>query len=942
MAIFTNEIRTILTAKDGGAASTLGKFEKQTEATADAWDKLASRVGISGETLKKGLSSLGTAALGAGLVSTLKGAADAYVEAATGANMLAQATNASVEDASRFNAVAQNMGLGMNDLVEIFSDFQQAAAASSSELAGMGVEMKKTSTGQTDWIATATSFLTKVQSISDATERNRLLFKFFGEEGAKQLMGLVNSGQSVAEALKAISDQKIISDADVRAAQEYTRNMDQLQAAVGGLGEELGRTVVPAVSGFTKLLTPLVSNLAKVPDEMYLAAAAALAFQKAMGTTAVAAGFSAVASSLTALPALFGGMATTMNTAGKAAKTLATGMKGLAVTSAPLVVLTAFVGLSMDLAAAGDRIRGFVTDLDQASKSLEEQAKALGETEGFWEKLFASVEGGAAKQRRHMAEITKGLQDNARATLASADATDAQRQAAQDLLNVIGEGDDKQRALNLSTDAGAKAQEAYAEALDATAANAKKAEDANKALNDLIAGGAYTQQQYADAVVAAANAQETNATNTRAAKDAVDGYLASTKNAFETTLSLIDSIDARKDAWDAYQESLKGVSQAEKDAGEAASSRADAARSQADAVKRARDAVGEARKADDKKSTEASRAALRRAQEGLADAQADQAKGQRERSADAVEAQEKQTKAVKDTNEAVVDSAKRYAEAAVKAAEGQARMEGGTLDVRDAHDLYIESLKKAKKESDTTTQRTEIQKLITKLEEAQKTAGEGIKIGEIRFKEGTTKKQIDQMNKSLKAAMKSGNFDAANSLRAQLKDLEATGPGGIPNIAVPLVGPDGKPITEPITATITPTVSPESATKTNEDLLKLTGDREAKINATVHNQQNTINVLDGLAGDREMTITVHYKLAEGETVPPGVSDSRRATSSAATLLAGPSVGALTATQPIPSAAGGPSAGATFNATVVNNYPAPERASDSVAASLRVARYAVGL
>jgi hypothetical protein len=32
----------------------------------------------------------------------------------------------------------------------------------------------------------------------------------------------------------------------------------------------------------------------------------------------------------------------------------------------------------------------------------------------------------------------------------------------------------------------------------------------------------------------------------------------------------------------------------------------------------------------------------------------------------------------------------------------------------------------------------------------------------------------------------------------------------------------------------------------------------------------------------------------------------------------------------------------FNPTVINNYPKPERASDSIAAALRIARYTVGV
>jgi hypothetical protein len=199
------------------------------------------------------------------VIAGVQKVADAYVAAAQGASMLSKVTNATVEDASRFNAVASRTGLEMNDLVEIFSDFQQAVAKNPDALARMGVQLTKNSQGQTDWLRTAEEFMTAVQGIGDATERNRLMFQFFGEEGAKQLMVLINSGQSLEEALKNVPKGLIIDPEGVKAAQEYQQAMAHLKGDMDALAVSLGQAVVPALADAAEGLIVIADLLNKMP-----------------------------------------------------------------------------------------------------------------------------------------------------------------------------------------------------------------------------------------------------------------------------------------------------------------------------------------------------------------------------------------------------------------------------------------------------------------------------------------------------------------------------------------------------------------------------------------------------------------------------------------------------------------------------------------------------
>lgn len=813
MAIFNEEIRLAITAKTGGATEPLKKFETQADQTADGWDKAARKMGVSADTLKKGLAGLGTAVVGAGLVAGLRSAADAYVEAAEGANMLSQATNATVEDASRFNAVASRMGLDMNDLVEIFSDFQQAAGGSSKELEAMGVQLTKNAAGQTDWIATATDFLTTVQSIDDATERNRLLFKYFGEEGAKQLMGLVNAGMSVAEALERVSQSKILTSDDVRAAQEYTRNMAQLEDAASGLGQQLGRSVVPALSDFAGVAASVASVVGKFDGSTLLLAGGATAF--ALNQGKVVRGLTAAGGAMRAM--------------GNAA------IKPLIVDYTNLTLAANGSAAAIERTAVASKLTtaGFVSGLTKSAfaavivwevvakavAGAEENLAQFGATsETVTDQMVADYAASLSMFERWGLDV-KEFATNWTSFLPGVGVVRGVQTAWREMFG----GGDLDRARDQLEEFQA-ARRAAAEASGPAAQAALAQTDAQKALNDLLAKGVFSQQEYSDAVRAAADAQTAQKTATDAAKASIDALIASTDGAWDSQMALIDAEDRAKAAKDAFAKSL--------------------------------------------------------------------------------------TQAAKDAKRAVVDAAQAQAAAAVDLARAQATVAGEVLDAADAHDIYLESLRKARKAADTSEQRKEIGKLIDRLEEAQRVAGEGIVIGEVRFKEGTTEKQIQELKRQLGQAFSRGDMSAATSIQGQIDALK------LPDLTqkVNVTDMDGKPL----------------------------GDVGVKVNVSTRGVAKVVSELDALDKDIDVDVRVHWKVDDR---PPGITwgapspaAAMTTTSQVGALLAGPRSASTSTAQPIPDTAA--AGGVTFAPQIINHYPKPERASDSIAMSLRLARLMV--
>ena len=544
MAIFNEQIALAITAQTGGAVQPLGQLQQQAKQTETSFDRMAKSIGISSSTLKTGLVAGATALVGTGLVGFLQNSVNAYTDAAQAAGQLANATNANIESASRFAAVTSKYGLDLSDLTEIFADFQQAAGASSKELETLGVGLTKTASGATDWVATATDFLAKMQEIPDATERNRLMFKFFGEEGAKQLMGLVNSGKSVKESLEAISDTQIMRDADLRNAQEFKASLAELQSSAADLGITVGRTLVPVLTTLSNVLQPLASGFASLDSGTLALGGTAILVATQWGriTAAVAVAGTALRglgnAVIKPLTVDFTGLTLAAGASAKAidANTAAAARsRGMGLTGWLVALTVAWEVASRAVSAYGKSIDAVAASTDQITEAT---AQATLESQSLWEKL-----GGAIKDILDPGAwahtLTFGLTGTSVEERTQRDLVKSQEEAAA--------------AMKQSEEAATKA----AEAQGAYAVATKEAGDTQAELKRLIAEGSTDYAALSAAATSAATAQEKQAAATKAASDAMDAAVVTTEELWTATLALFDADYAHQQALWARQDAVK-------------------------------------------------------------------------------------------------------------------------------------------------------------------------------------------------------------------------------------------------------------------------------------------------------------------------------------------------------------------------------------------------
>jgi hypothetical protein len=135
--------------------------------------------------------------------------------------------------------------------------------------------------------------------------------------------------------------------------------------------------------------------------------------------------------------------------------------------------------------------------------------------------------------------------------------------------------------------------------------------------------------------------------------------------------------------------------------------------------------------------------------------------------------------------------------------------------------------------------------------------------------------------------------------------------------------------------TLIASIDPSNASKTEKKILELAKERKVDLETTIPNRSATERNLDWLARDRTSTIKVNYTFAPGWQIdspsrPRAVSPMSRAAVPGADTFASGGAGANLTLR----------ATSAPNVTIVNNYPKPERTSDSLAMSLRLAREAV--
>jgi hypothetical protein len=524
------------------------------------------RAGASSDRLRGQMDNLKGAAaglVGFGVGDWARDQMQAYLNGARGAQTLATSMNATVQQGGQLSQLFASLGLDSADLLEIQAEFATKIGENGRNLEAFGASLETNANGTINWAGTLTDALVHLQQIPDATERNRLGFQLFGEEGYKQLSRLLTSGMSVEDALDAIGTP--FSAEDVRTAQEYDAAMFRLSLESGELGRTFAREVVPAAAGVLSGLNSVLGIITQIPAPLALATTAALV----MGRT----GFSPLTRLSELVSTGMDRVRTSVTTAAGGVEAGAGRMaRGVGIARAGVGGLSSMLGGPFGIAMiAGTALFAAVSE---GAEELEEHARdaavALSETDdairasdrgtreaaasivenaGAWENANASMRG-----FRSALEEDSGMPGWLSDLTASGPAG-----GMAGIAGLFGETE-------MATRGAAESIEDAAEELGEYGAQQQLAAESARSLNDLIAQGTTSGDEFGEAVQRAADAERDQSRTSDMAAAALAAYRAQTDQAVEAVRGLIDAQLSQRDAGFAFLDAMDDLNEATDDA----------------------------------------------------------------------------------------------------------------------------------------------------------------------------------------------------------------------------------------------------------------------------------------------------------------------------------------------------------------------------------------
>ena len=221
-------------------------------------DKLESLPGLAGEVA----SSLGpggaiVGALGA-VAGAAAGVANEFANAATEARTMATLTGATVEDASRLQAVWKTTGADVNDLNDVILQMIGVLQTSPELAEQLGINIEDGATGVERFV----QVMEKLRDFTgDASEKAVLLSQLLGEEGARQGAKLLTVVDDIAASMDHLSDGQFMTDEEAAKADKLARETAEMSANWDAIKQDLGEIVAGPMADFLEQVTGVLGGL---------------------------------------------------------------------------------------------------------------------------------------------------------------------------------------------------------------------------------------------------------------------------------------------------------------------------------------------------------------------------------------------------------------------------------------------------------------------------------------------------------------------------------------------------------------------------------------------------------------------------------------------------------------------------------------------------------
>lgn len=281
MASFSDQVKVLIDVDSTGATSGITKFKSSFAEAEGAVGKFKVASGAAFDFVKNNAATFAAAA-GAAITAFAIDGIKKFQDLAIEAGKFAEATGLNVEQASRWIEVAGDVGVGADTVQGAINKLNKAISANKPEWKDLGQELIRTEDGLIDVNATFLETVDAVNAIKDPTEKARVAAGLFGK-GWTSMSELIAQGSGrLTASLAAVSDQKVINEAELAKARDFRAAMDGFSDAVDDAGMKLGEALIPALTEAIKFITPAVEKLKLLAEGFRLVADAINPLDSAM------------------------------------------------------------------------------------------------------------------------------------------------------------------------------------------------------------------------------------------------------------------------------------------------------------------------------------------------------------------------------------------------------------------------------------------------------------------------------------------------------------------------------------------------------------------------------------------------------------------------------------------------------------------------------------
>jgi hypothetical protein len=169
----------------------------------------------------------------------------AFQDLAISAGKFADATGLAVEDASRYIEAAGDIGIPIDAVEGAIGRLNKTIGADPDKVRDLGIDLVYLRDGSLDVNETFLNTIDRLKKIKDPAEKARVAAQLLGK-GWQSMAELIEMGADDLNAsLTAVSEQKVISEDELRMAREYRAAMDGLGDSVDDLQVKSGQRLVP-------------------------------------------------------------------------------------------------------------------------------------------------------------------------------------------------------------------------------------------------------------------------------------------------------------------------------------------------------------------------------------------------------------------------------------------------------------------------------------------------------------------------------------------------------------------------------------------------------------------------------------------------------------------------------------------------------------------------